>query len=370
MLSKFAIRFTFENKKSLLHNKIGCILQSNKIEKNNIKKILIVKLRGIGDVVCSTIIIDNLREDFPNAQIDYLVEKPSSFGLQGLKQLNQIWIFDKKSLWSRLKLALKVRKEKYDLVFDFFGNPSSAQITYFSGARYRIGFPFRGRKYAYNYYGPSERAKWHNAILHLKVLEKFGFSTKHQNLHFNLNEESIEFGRNYFSKTFAHNDFVVGISTTGSWQSKKCDPEKFAEIAENVISKYNAKILIIWGKGDEDDSQKLFHLLNGKAILAPDTSIQEMAGLISRCKFLIANDSGPMHISTAIGTPVISIHGPTAPELQGPFGEKHEWINLPELDCIVCNLLVCPKKHECFLNLPINRIMEKIELLIHKNKLM
>lgn len=345
-------------------------MENDFIPKKEIRKILIVKLRGIGDVVCSTIVVDNLREDFPNAQIDYLVEKPSSFGLVGLNQINNVLIFDKKSLWNRIKLAFKVRKEKYDLVFDFFGNPSSAQITFFSNAKFRIGFPFRGRKYAYNFYGPSERAKWHNAILHLKVLDKFGFTTKYQNLLFALSDEAKIFANNFFDKTFSSDDFVVGISTTGSWQSKKCDPEKFAEIAELVIKKYNAKILIIWGKGDEEDSQKLFSLLKGKAILSPDTTIQQMAGLISKCKFLIANDSGPMHISTAIGTPVLSIHGPTAPELQGPFGEKHEWINLPELDCIVCNLLVCPRKHECFLNLPNKAIMKKIESLIQKNKLL
>lgn len=340
------------------------------IPKNEIRKILIVKLRGIGDVVCSTIVVDNLREDFPNAQIDYLVEKPSSFGLIGLKQINNVLIFDKKSLLKRIKLALKVRKENYDLVFDFFGNPSSAQITFISNAKFRIGFPFRGRKYAYNFFGPTERAKWHNAILHLKVLEKFGFTTKHQNLLFALSDEAKFFANEYFNKNFSKNDFVVGISTTGSWQSKKCDPEKFAEIAELVIKKYKSKILIIWGKGDEDDSKKLFSFLKDKSVLAPDTTIQQMAGLISKCKFLIANDSGPMHISTAIGTPVLSIHGPTAPELQGPFGQKHEWINLPELDCIVCNLLVCPKKHECFLKLSNDAIMKKIELLIHKNNLL
>ncbi|MCX7876318.1 MAG: glycosyltransferase family 9 protein [Melioribacteraceae bacterium] len=345
-------------------------MKTEQIKKENIKKILVVKLRGIGDVICSTIVIDNLREDFPTAQIDYLVEKPSSFGLIGLKQINNVLIFDKKSLLRRIKLALKIRKEKYDLVFDFFGNPSSAQITFFSNAKFRIGFPFRGRKYAYNYFGPSERAKWHNAILHLKVLEKFGFSTHHKNLLFALDNEAKIFAEEYFKNTFDENDFVVGISTTGSWQSKKCDPEIFADIAENVINKYSAKILIIWGKGDEEDSKKLFDLLKGKSILAPETSIQQMAGLISKCKFIIANDSGPMHISTAIGTPVLSIHGPTAPQLQGPFGEKHEWINLPDLDCIVCNLLVCPKQHECFRNLPIENILIKIDSLIKKNFLL
>lgn len=345
-------------------------LENNFLPKNVIKKILLIKLRGIGDVVCSTIVLDNLRDEFPNAQIDFLTEKPSSYGLLGLTHLNNVFIFDKKKLKSRIKLAWKIRKTKYDLIFDFFCNPSSAQITFFSGAKYRIGFPLRGRKYAYNYYGPEERNTWHNAILHLKVLEKFGLSTKKQNLHYSLDNQSILFAQKYFKETFANNEFVVGICPTGSWASKKCDAEKFAEIAELVIKKYNAKILILWGKGDEIDGEKLFSLLKEKAVYAPQTSILEMSALISKCSFLIANDSGPMHIATALGTPVLSIHGPTAPELQGPFGEKHEWINLPELECIVCNLLECTKKHECFLNLSNEKIMLKVDLLVNKNNLL
>ncbi len=337
--------------------------------KNEIKKILLIKLRGIGDVVCSTIVLGNLRDEFPNAQIDFLTEKPSSFGLRGLNQIDNVLIFDKKKLKNIIKLAWIIRKTNYDLVFDFFCNPSSAQITFFSGAKYRIGFPLRGRKYAYNFYGPEERSTWHNAILHLKVLEKFGLNTIHRTLHFSLDKNSVLFAEKYFNETFTNNDFVVGICPTGSWASKKCDAEKFAEIAELVIKKYNATILILWGKGDEIDGEKLFGLLKDKTVYAPETSILEMSALISKCNFLIANDSGPMHIATALGTPVLSIHGPTAPELQGPFGEKHEWINLPELECIVCNLLECTKNHECFLNLSNEKIIQKIESLVIKNNL-
>lgn len=344
-------------------------MKLNKIQKENVKRILVIKLRGIGDVVCSTIVLDNLRQNFPTATIDFLTEKPSSFGLNGLPQLNDVLIFNRKSLLERIKLAWQIRKKNYDLVFDFFGNPSSAQITFFSGSKVRVGFPFRGRKYAYNLLGPEERSTWHNAILHLKVLEKFGITTTSKNLLYNLDEISKSFADKYFSNTFAENDFVVGICPTGSWASKKCDASKFAEIAELVIKKYNAKILILWGKGDEVDGEKLFSLLKDKAIYAPPTSILEMSALISKCKFLIANDSGPMHISTALGTPVLSLHGPTAPHLQGPFGEKHEWINLPELDCIICNLLECPRNHECFLKLPNDRILQKLDSLVQKNDL-
>jgi len=95
-----------------------------------------------------------------------------------------------------------------------------------------------------------------------------------------------------------------------------------------------------------------------------------MGALISGCNILIANDSGPMHISAAIGTPTLSINGPTNPRLQGPYGSKHEWIRLDELECIECNLLECPRNHECFKDLPDEKIIEKVDLLIKKNNIL
>ncbi|PKL82858.1 MAG: hypothetical protein CVV24_08030, partial [Ignavibacteriae bacterium HGW-Ignavibacteriae-3] len=133
-----------------------------KINKEIINKILIIKLRGIGDVVLSTIVIDNLRKDFPDARIDYLVEFPSHPGLSGLTEINNVFIFNRNEFWKKVSLILKLRKVKYDLVLDFFTNPSTALVTFFSGAKYRVGFPYRGRKYAYNLYGPEERGKYHS----------------------------------------------------------------------------------------------------------------------------------------------------------------------------------------------------------------
>ncbi len=282
----------------------------------DIKKILIIKLRGIGDVVLSTIVIDNLRNDFPNAEIDYLVEFPSYPGLTGLKSLNRVLIFNRKSFQSKVKLLFQIRKSRYDLVFDFFSNPSTAQLTFFSGAKYRVGFPYRGRKYAYNLFGPEERGKYHAAQLHLEVLKSLGLSNNEKNLLYSIDESSHSFADNFIKENHLENDFIVGICPTGGWPSKKCDPEKFAEIAKAVQAKFHAKILILWGKSDEDDAMKIHSLLDSSTVIAPSTSIQELAALISKCKIMIANDSGPMNIATAVGTPVLSMHGPTSPYMR------------------------------------------------------
>lgn len=343
--------------------------ESTVIKKEEVKKILIIKLRGIGDVVLSTITFDNLKSDFPEATIDFLTDSSSKPGIEGLPQISRVIIFPKGFL-ARLKLFYNIRKYKYDLVLDFFSNPSTAQITFFSRAKYRGGFPYQGRKWAYNIFGPPERDKFHNAQLHLEFLKNLNLKNDLTNLYFYVSEADKDFSKRWLQKSAEKSNNLFGILPSGGWSSKKCDPEKFAEIAEIVNNKYGMVPLIIWGPDDYNDAAKIKSILLDKAILAPRTSIREMAALIENCLFVIANDSGPMHISTAINIPVLSLHGPTSPYLQGPFGSKHEWINLSELDCITCNLLECPRNHECFNDLPINRIMEKVDTLITKNDLL
>ncbi len=344
-------------------------MKTKSIDKKNIDKILVIKLRGIGDVVLSTIIFDSLRDAFPKAKIDFLVDKPGSFGLSTLPFLNDVIIFEKKSSLKRISQFLDIRKRKYDLVIDLFSNPTTAQITFISGAEFRVGFPYKGRKYAYNIFGPEERDKLHSADLHLELIKSAGIKITKKNLYFGLDDASVQFARNFFSENFPKEKLVVGVSPSGGWASKKCDPQKFAEIANAVQSEYDAEILILWGPEDKIEAEEISRLMNGKSTLAPATSIVEMAAMISECDALIANDSGPMHISTALATPALSLHGPTDPKLQGPFGDKHEAVLHDELDCIICHHLECPRKHECFLELPLEKVMNKFDILLRKNNL-
>ncbi|MGE5351792.1 MAG: glycosyltransferase family 9 protein [Acidobacteriota bacterium] len=337
-----------------------------KIDKSKVKKILCIKLRGIGDVILSTVVLDNLKKEFPEAKIDYLTERPSKAALEGLPLLNEVLILDRKK---GFRAILDVRKKNYDLVLDFYTNPRTALITFLSGAKYRAGFPYQGRSYAYNLLGPSERDKFHAADLHLEFLKSLSLSSEFRELHFSLGESDLKFAEGFFKTNFNQNDFVVGLSPSGGWPSKKCDPVKFAEIGDEIARRLSAKILIIWGPGDKEEALKTKDLMKTEALLAPPTDIRQMGSLIMKCRMLIANDSGPMHMATALKVPVLSLHGPTNPRLQGPYGERHEWIRLESLSCIGCNLLECPRHHECFLELPVEDIMKKVRSIVEKNKL-
>lgn len=345
------------------------MIDTNKIDKEKVKKILLIKLRGIGDVVLSTIVLENLRDEFPHAKIDFLTEAASKPALEFIDEINEVIIFNRKSNLDRFNLFFTIRKKKYDLVLDLFSNPATAQITKVSGAKYRAGFPYKGRKYAYNLFGPAERNKYHAAELHSEFLKSIGLQSSKTELQFGLNDADKIFADEFFHRNFRDEKLICGISPSGGWSSKKCDPIKFAEIADEIVKTFDAKILIIWGPDDKIEAEKIAELMNCDSVFAPDTSIRQMAALIYNCDFLIANDSGPMHISTAVKTPVLSLHGPTDPELQGPYGDAHQYIRLESLHCIGCNLLECTYNHECFKDLPAAEVISKLKLMLHKNKM-
>ncbi len=340
------------------------------IDRSQVRKILIIQPGGIGDIILTTIAIDNLLDEFPGAVIDYLIREPLHRPFLEQPFIHEILTFSPKKRFSGIKVIAEARKRSYDLVIDFFSNPRTALITFLSGARYRAGRSYRGRRYAYNFPirntspGPA-----HQAERNLDFLAQMGLQHFKTDLHFEIGGKERESAGRFWSATFGEHEFVVGMLPSGSWQSKKCDPEKLAEIADAVIERFNTRIVLIWAPSEEQETRLIQDLMNHDPVLAPPTSVTEMAALVSRCGMVISNDSGPMHIAAAVGTPVLSLHGPTNPRRQGPYGPKHEGLRLEELPCIGCHQLVCAWNHECFRNIPLDMVLEKVQNMITRNKL-
>ncbi|MBK7867029.1 MAG: glycosyltransferase family 9 protein [Ignavibacteriales bacterium] len=325
-----------------------------------------IKFRGIGDVILSTVVLKNIKSQYPDAIIDFLTEKPSAHLLREIPLINEVLVYNFSNRFEIASKILEIRRRKYDLVIDLYSNPKSAQLTFGSGAKFRAGFPYRGRKYAYNLYGPAERGKHHAGELHLLFLEKIGIEIKHREQFLVVSKEAGEKAKEFFNSQKAGIKFCA-LVPGGGWESKRCDPVKFAEIGEKIYEKYGLTSLILWGKGDLEEAKKIKEIMAEKAVLSPETTFMEMGAMALGCLFAVANDSGPMHFISALSVPTLALHGPTDPALQGPYGVKHETVRLDELDCICCNLLQCNRKHECFLELPVERVMSKIDILLTKN---
>ena len=90
-----------------------------------------------------------------------------------------------------------------------------------------------------------------------------------------------------------------------------------------------------------------------------------MSALINNCSLIIANDSGPMHISAALGIPTLGLFGPTDPKKHGPYSENSNYVIKSDLHCIICNKLTCPYNHECMKELPIDEVLMKAKNMLN-----
>ena len=333
------------------------------INEDEIKKILCIKPRGIGDILLSTIVLENLKTAFPHSEIHYLTEEFAKRAIENNPLVSKILTFDKKDFI--LSIIRKVRKENYDLVFDFWSNPKTAQITFFSGAKYRVGYEKRVRKYAYNFRGKNGTMGEHAAEDNLVLLKAFDISIISKIIIYQTTKEERQFAVKFFGElSISDKGLLIGIIPSGGWESKRCDPIKWIEICKAIQTKYKAQFLILWGPGDENDSNMISQGLKPAPLMAPKSTFGELSALIEKCDLIIANDSGPMHVSAALCKPTLGIFGPTNPIAHRPYSDNSEFVIYSELHCIICNKLKCPYKHECMIDLPIEAVIHKISKLL------
>lgn len=337
------------------------------IDKDKIRKILCIKPRGIGDIILSTIILENVAAHFPYAQIDYLTEKFARASVENNPFVTKVLTMNEKEF--PLLVALRIKKEKYDIILDLWSNPRSAQITFFSGVKYRVGFAYRGRKYAYNILARGDRGSHHSAEHNLELLKALDIPVISKNMHFYVSGEDDQFGKSFIKKYFRDGSLIVGIIPAGGWPSKRCDATKWIEICSAINKKYKVRYLILWGPGDEYDADYIKNHFPNRTVIAPRTSLKQMSGLIKNCGFIIANDSGPMHMAVALGIPTLGIFGPTDPLKHGPYSENSDYILKDDLFCIKCDYLECPYNHECMLQLSVHDIQKKFSSILKRNNI-
>jgi heptosyltransferase-3 len=337
-------------------------------DRTGVRKILLVKLRAVGDVLLSTIVIKNVRAAFPAARIDFLTEPPALDIVRGNPDIDGAIVYDLK-VKSPLAYLMDVRASSYDLVIDLFGNPRTALLTRLSAARHRVGFNFRGRSYAYNIVVPPRGDRVHNTQFNLDAIEMLGIPIIDRSLHLPMTAADEEYVDRFLPRSEYAGTMLVGLNTGGGWYTKRWSLERFAELAHRLVASYGARIVLPWGPGQKEEVEKVQSLAGRAVLIPPPTNLRQLGALLKRCTFVVSNDSGPMHIAAAVGTPVLGIYGPTNPDLQGPYGENHIIVREEGLDCLACNLTTCPIGHPCMVNLTVESVMHGVERLITRNRI-
>lgn len=339
-----------------------------KIDKTKIKKILVIKFGGMGDILLTTPVLPNLKAYFPDAEIYFLTVRHSRDILIDNPYITRAFTYDasEDKSWCLIK---NIRQQKYDLVIDLFGNPRTALITFMSGAKYRFGFNFRGRNYAYNLKARGRGGEVHNVEFNLDSLRALEIPIISKKLYLPINIVHEEFADAFFKENNLYSKKVIGISKTGGWESKRYKAEDYTKLMDMLNEIYDVNFILFWGNRQEKEKCEIIKnsVKKGNAYLIPDSPIRYLAAIIKKCDLVIGNDSGPLHVAVSMDVPTLGIYGPTNPALQGPFGENNLSVVNANIDCLYCNLLDCNIGNICMTELSKDKIIDKVKELVRIN---
>lgn len=333
-----------------------------KFDKAKVHKILVIKSGAIGDVLLSTPVIENLKHNFPDSEINFLTQNYCKDVLAGNPFLTRVLTYDIAKGDSSYCLIKNIHDRKYDLIIDLFCNPRTAILVLNSEARYRVGYKFTWRRIAYNIKVKPRSSEVHNIEFNLDSLRALGLEIITNKPVFYINSVHKEFAEKFFEQNRLNDSEVIGINPGGTWPTKVWSPEKFTELAKRLSGKY--KILVFWGyEKEKPDAEKIKNEVGERAVIVPEVNLKYMSALVRKCSMFITNDTGPMHIAWSLGVNVAAIFGPTNSHLQGPLNNNSIIIKNESLSCLGCNLTKiedCPNEHKCMEDLSVEEVYNKI----------
>ena len=330
-------------------------------DKSKVHKILVIKPMAIGDVLLSTPVIENLRHNFPDAVINFLTQDFCREVLVDNPFLTRVLSYDIKKGDSSYCLIRNVHDQDYDLIIDLFCNPRTAIIVLNSEARYKVGYKFGWRRFAYNIKVKPRSSEVHNIEFNLDSLRALGLEIISSKPKFYINAVHKEFAERFFEQ-HGLSGKVIGINPSGTWPAKIWPLEKFTELAKRLSSKY--KILMFWGyQKEKEDALKIKNAIGENVFIIPEVNLKYTGALLEKCRLFVTNDTGPMHIAWTLGVNTAVIFGPTNSHLQGPLSSNSIVIKNDSLSCLGCNLMEitdCPHQHKCMQDLNIDEVYGKI----------
>lgn len=332
-------------------------------------KILILALSGIGDALMFTPALRFLKQELPESQIDVLVMIGGAKEIfRNNPNINKVIHFNflKEGAFKSLKFVLSLRN-KYDAIVIVY--PSNRKeynlISFLIGAKHRVAAEYLRMNWEnlgwLNNITVKEDDSMHNVQTNIRMVEKLIENVAHKKiniddakenkLEINLGDDELSFAERYLSeKKISAKDFVIGFhpgcATLKNHIKRRWEPDKFSLLANRLIDKYSAKILIFGGQEESElkkEVRKNIHSEN--AVVIETETLLQSAAIMKRCNLFITNDSALMHIASALQLPVVAIIGPTNTNYIHPWKTKYKIASL-NLECSPC-FFYSPKPLSC-----------------------
>ena len=301
-------------------------------------KIILIKLRSIGDVVYNTAVYNPIKKHFPNIQLTVLVE-PASYGIvAGHPDVDNVLCFEKGSFLSQLKFYYRLFRERYDVAIDMHEGTRGAVMCFISFARFRIGNKFAKRSFLY-------RVKVDFSDLTPKLpldyqaalLTKLGIPITKPRPNIHITDTCRKTARDLLFSKGLDPDKPYCIIHPGARKYDQWQFEKFAEVAKYFHDRFNLNVILTCGPGQSDQVDSLIQCLSKDVpYVFISTSLSVLLGITEPAKFVICHNGGYMHAASAIGTPLVALFGLTDYRVWKPLGEKSLILH-KDIDCWPCN---------------------------------
>ena len=308
------------------------------------ERILAIRLRALGDVVLTTPALRALRRGHPDAELEVVTDPRYVPLLEGLAGVSRVWPLER-SASAIVGLVAALRRRRYRLAVDFFGNPRSAFLTAACGARTTAGYDLRGRRYAYRQrvareVAPAPGRREHASAVHVRLAEAVGGRSDGLASDVALSDAARHEADALLRAARIDNpEATIGFIAAGTWATKTWPPSHAARCIRRLLAA-DRPVLLIAGPGEEAVSESLTALVPELRVLPP-AGVAALVGVIARLRAVVGTDSGPRHIAAALGVPTFCWFGPTHPDTWASPGPAHGfwWTPLP---CRGCDRTACP----------------------------
>jgi heptosyltransferase I len=326
------------------------------------QRICVIKPSALGDIVQSLPLLGALRQRFPSARISWVVNRELSDLLTGHPELHEVIPFDRRGPLSSVgQLLWDLRQRRFDLAFDLQGLLRTGLMTLATGARLRIGLETAREGSALACHelipGTSRQVPAHQRYWRVAETLKVGDLPRLARVPTTAADRSWVLDR-----LWGLPRPLVAVHPGAKWVTKRWPPEKFAELAVRFARRYAGTVITVGGNGDWPAATTITAAVGesgGRAVnLAGTTTLRQLAALLGAVDLVVSNDSGPMHLAAAMGTPVVGIFTCTSPVISGPAGPGHRVV-ATHLPCAAGYHKTCPHRGPdhlaCFRELDVER---------------
>ena len=310
-------------------------------------KILLIKLRSIGDVVYNTAVYSPLKRRFPDAHLTVVVERPSYDLVCDHPDVDDVLCFEKGSFWKQIQFYSRLIWERYDVVIDMHEGTRGAVMCFLTCAPIRIGHKFAKRSVLYNTKLDFSDLKPKFPIdYQVALIKKMGVHFDHVEPSIYISESARHRARDLLTENGIQNGYKYCVIHPGTkkvydqWQY-----EKFSRLAEIIPKKYGVKVVLTCGPDEKTQVERVTKLVHSSEVVCIQTGLQELGAITQGASFVVCHNGGYMHLASAMGAPVIALFGVVHPGVWKPLGQRDQVV-YKNIECSPC--YDHTRKPECY----------------------